>query len=109
MDSLQEPISRVAATSAAPQRCTALMAKTQGRSQLQELLRLPQASPTAPALPTQQSLPGDPANKLGQQPLLLKSVSKPRIINNATIGQHIFTFFRREVMDDNCTLGTTLP
>ena len=46
---------------------------------------------------------------LGQQPLLLKSVSKPRIINKATIGQHIFTFFRQEVMDDNYTLGTTLP
>lgn len=35
--------------------------------------------------------------------------AEARIINNATIGQSIFTFFRRGVMDGNCTLGTTLP
>lgn len=45
----------------------------------------------------------------GQQLPLLKAISKPMIINNATISQHIFTFFRRDVMDDNCTLGKILP
>lgn len=38
------------------------MAKTRRRSQLQELLPLPWASLPAPGLPTQQSLPGEPAN-----------------------------------------------
>lgn len=46
---------------------------------------------------------------LGQQPRVLTPTAKPRIINKATIGLRIFTFFRRGVMDDNCTLGTARP
>lgn len=91
------------------QRCRALMAKTQGLLRCKSSCLCPGHRLQPQLCPPRRASQGNQQIMLGRQPVLLKSVSKPRIINNTTIGQHIFTFFRREVMDDNCTLGTTLP
>lgn len=59
--------------------------------------------------PPSKASQGNQRIMLGEQPPLHKSASKTMIINNAAIGQCIFTFFWRGVMDGNCTLGTTSP